>query len=101
MNMVFGGSTALAGLILVFLGSIFTSFESYHRTERDAVRSRIQIRAYLAFSGFVFALFASALSLGHQLDQGDWMFAASLTSLAVSAILLLLMGVLTLRDLHR
>jgi hypothetical protein len=47
---VVSASTALAGLILVFLGATSTSYDSYQATERGAVRSRYQRRAWFAFN---------------------------------------------------
>jgi hypothetical protein len=61
-------SAALAGLILVFLGSTATSFESYQKQEQASVRARYQRRAWLAFTGLVLCLVALLLSL-----LGGWL----------------------------
>jgi uncharacterized membrane protein len=60
-----GAATALAGLILVFLGAISASFASYHKQEQAAVRARFQTRAWIAFVGFTLALLSAALALVH------------------------------------
>jgi hypothetical protein len=59
---VVGASTALAGLILVYLGSIAASYASYETTQQGSVRLSHQRRIWLAFIGFVFALGSSALA---------------------------------------
>jgi hypothetical protein len=60
---VIGAGTALAGLLLVFLGSAATSFDSYDAVQQDAVRGRYQLRGWLAFSGFVISLISAGLAL--------------------------------------
>jgi len=60
---VAASAVALAGLILVFLGYISTSFDSYEKTEQNAVRARYQWRAWFAFAGFVLALASALLAL--------------------------------------
>ena len=49
---IIGSGVALAGLILVFLGAISTSFNSYQKQEQNSVRGRYQKRAWFAFVGF-------------------------------------------------
>lgn len=65
---VVAGATALAGLILVFLGATSTVFSSYTKEEQRAVRSRFQRRAWFAFIGFALALLSAALAL-----VGKWL----------------------------
>jgi hypothetical protein len=61
-------AAALAGLVLVFLGAIASTFTSYQKQEQAAVRGRLQLRAWLAFVGFVLALLATASALA-----GKWL----------------------------
>ena len=56
-------AVALAGLILVFIGTISTSFDSYQKTEQNAVRARYQRRAWFSFVGFVLAIISAALAI--------------------------------------
>ena len=51
-NLLFTGGTALAGLVLVFLGMIINAFESYDSTQKSAVVSRYKKRAHWSLSGF-------------------------------------------------
>ena len=40
LELVFSGGTALAGLILVFLGASLASFDTYTPVEKGSVRSK-------------------------------------------------------------
>lgn len=60
---VAGAATALAGLILVYLGSIGASFASFERTQQGAVLASHQRRAWLAFGGVLIALLAAVLAV--------------------------------------
>lgn len=65
---VASSAAALAGLILVFLGAIGTAFDGYQKQEQNSVRGRYQLRAWLAFVGFVLALLSTAFAL-----MGEWL----------------------------
>lgn len=60
---VSSAGTALAGLLLVFMGSIATSFEGYQKTERRAVLTRFRYRIWFAFAGFSLSVLAAVLAL--------------------------------------
>jgi hypothetical protein len=55
--------TALAGLILIYIGGLVTSFGSYQAAEQKSVRLKFLGRAWTAFVGFVLALLAAALAI--------------------------------------
>ncbi|MGE5562718.1 MAG: hypothetical protein ACM3ZV_05335 [Bacillota bacterium] len=75
---VVGAATALAGLILVYLGSIAASYASYETTQQGSVRLSHQRRIWLAFIGFVFALSSSALAV-----VGKWIGSECSATIAV------------------
>ena len=79
---VAAGATALAGLLLVYLGSLATGFGSYDTTQQHSVRASFQRRAWFGFIGLVFAIVAAALAL-----LGKWINVDEMTS--VAAVLLL------------
>lgn len=60
--------TALAGLVLIYLGSLVTSYGGYQATEQKAVRGRFQMRAWLAFVGFSLAISSAMLGV-----LGKWL----------------------------
>src|SRR5258705_3764643 len=55
--------TALAGLILVFLGMIVSAWDGYDSIDRESVRSKYRTRIRLAFAGFLSALFSAGFGL--------------------------------------
>lgn len=59
LAIVFSGGTALAGLILVFLGGVFAAYESYDKQAQASVRRKFQWRAWFAFGGFTLSLAAA------------------------------------------
>lgn len=56
-------STALAGLLLVYLGAITVSYGSYAPSERKTVRHSHLRRAWAAFVGIVVCLVAAVAGL--------------------------------------
>ena len=63
IGVLFSGATALAGLILVFLGGIINAYESYAPSERKSVRKKFRSRAFVSFIGFLFAILSSLSAL--------------------------------------
>ncbi len=59
LGLVFTGGTALAGLILVFLGAVFTSYDSYQPDQQTDVAAKCKRRALLSLIGFLSALEAA------------------------------------------
>jgi hypothetical protein len=79
---VITGATALAGLILVYLGSIATGYGSYDVTQQHSVMAAYQRRAWFGFVGFVLALLAAAAAL-----VGKWWDLDCLTTVAAVVLL--------------
>lgn len=96
---VAGAATALAGLILVFLGAISTSFDSYQKGEQGTVRSRYQRRAWFAFVGFVLALLSALSALSGQWLNQQCLALAGLALLAVAMIWVLLAALFSVREI--
>jgi hypothetical protein len=61
LELVFSGGTALAGLILVFLGASLASFDTYTPTEKGEVRSKYRRRGYTSLAGFGAALLTAII----------------------------------------
>ena len=96
---LFEGGTALAGLILVFLGSVFAAYESHDPAQRALVLSKYQRRAYLAFAGLILALAAAVLAFaGNWSTSPIWLCAATI-ALGASFIVLLAVAVIAIRDM--
>jgi len=80
---VSSAGAALAGLLLVFIGSTTSAFDSYEKQSQKTVRRKYQFRAWGAFGGFFFALLSSFLAL-----VAKWRVDDMLAVLAISALFL-------------
>lgn len=80
---VAGAATALAGLILVYLGSISASYGSYDFTQKGAVRASHRRRAWFAFFGFIISLLAAVFAI-----LSKWLPCETLADIAVIALFL-------------
>jgi hypothetical protein len=97
---LFAGGTALAGLVLVFLGGILTAYDSYETEDKSAVAATYKRRAWLAFAGFLFALLAATSGLiGLMRGPAPWL-TIGVFALGISGVLLLLMAVLSVRGIN-
>ena len=87
LELVFSGGTALAGLILVFLGASLASFDTYTTTEKSTVRPKYRKRAYTSLAGFVAALLAAVLSLVAVDCPSAALYYGAVVALAVSFLM--------------
>jgi len=74
--------TALAGLILIYIGSLVTSYGSYQAAEQKSVRIKFLARAWVAFVGFVLALAAAGLAI-----LGKWIVSPCAANASVWVLL--------------
>ena len=95
LGQIFAGGTALAGLVLVFLGSVLASYDSFEPTARRAIKSKYQWRAWLAFAGFAFSLIAAACGLIGLIIGPSTCLVLGIIALAAAGLLLLAMGFLS------
>jgi TRAP-type C4-dicarboxylate transport system permease large subunit len=96
---VASASAALAGLILVFLGAIGTSFDGYQPQEQRTVKSRYQRRAWFAFVGLTLALLAVLLALVGKWTRLECAAVSSLFLLFVSLVWVLLAALSAVREI--
>jgi hypothetical protein len=68
---VITGATALAGLILVYLGSVASSFAAFEREQQTTIKSTFQLRAWFGFAGMVVAIISAALALAGKWANND------------------------------
>ncbi len=78
---VIAAGAALAGLILVYLGSVASGYAGFAATEQRSVRASFQRRAWFAVVGVALAIAASGTAL-----LGKWL---SQICLAGSSVVLL------------
>jgi hypothetical protein len=84
---ILAAATALAGLLLVFMGAVSTAYSSYETQQQAAVLAQFRRRAWLAFTGFILSVLAAVCALG-----AKWFDSAGLASISAC---LLLAGFLT------
>jgi predicted benzoate:H+ symporter BenE len=92
-------TTALAGLILVFLGATAASFEAFEKREQASVRSRFQARAWQAFYGFVLALVAATLAILGKWLNLDWAAGVAMICFVVGLGVTLLAALNSVREI--
>jgi hypothetical protein len=97
---IIAGGLALAGLILVFLGAISTSFAGYQKAEQSAVRTRYQLRAWFAFAGLCLALLAAGLALLAKWAASDCAAVVALTFLVLSIVWVGVAAFLSVREIR-
>lgn len=83
---VVGAGTALAGLILVYLGALVAGFESFQPQEQKVNKPRFLKRAWLAFVGIILSLISALLGI-----IGKW---TAIACIANSGVVLLLISFL-------
>ena len=98
-DQVLTASTALAGLLLVFLSNAASSFESYDVPDRGAVRARYRVRGWLAFAAFAAALLAALLDVFFYWDGSACSVTASAALLIASLFLGLIAAFITVRGI--
>ena len=79
---VVAAASALAGLILVYLGALVTGYSSYHPQERKSVRASHVRRARVAVGGVASSLLAASLAL-----VGKWQAVPRLVDASVILVL--------------
>jgi hypothetical protein len=83
---VIAAGAALAGLILVYLGSVATGYATFERTQQGAVRASFQRRAWFGVVGVVLAIAASGTAV-----LGKWL---SHVCVAGSSVILLALALI-------
>ncbi len=92
-------AVALAGLLLVFLGFISTSFDTYQKTEQATVRGRYQRRAWFAFVGFVLALASAGSAISAKLLSNECAALAAVVLIAIALAFALLAALFAVLDI--
>lgn len=98
---VVAAATTLAGLVLVFLGVTFTSYESYAPVQRGAsLRARYKRRAWFIFIGFALAVLAALLALSGKWFHQECLALAAVIIFAVSSLWVVATAVMLVRDIQ-
>jgi hypothetical protein len=92
-------AVALAGLVLVFLGTISAGFEAYEPQEKRAVVGRYQRRAWLVFVGFVLSLISALLGILGKWLSNECAALAAMVALFLGLAWVLMVAVVVIRDI--
>lgn len=92
-------ATALAGLLLVFLGAVSAAFASYEKTQQRAVLGKYRTRAFLAFAGFILSLVAAGLAIAAKLLASKCLVIAAVCVLALAIVPVVVAAVLTVMEI--
>jgi len=92
--------TALAGLLLVFLGTLIASYDAFDPASQPAVRGKFRRRGWLGFTGFVLALAAAALSLGGKWSGVQVWVLLAFISLGLSFAVVFVAAILLVSDIR-
>lgn len=97
---VVAAATTLAGLVLVFLGATFASYESYDPIQRGtALRARYKHRAWFIFVGFALAVLAALLALAGKWLHQECLALAALAVFVASSLWVVVAAILLIRDI--
>lgn len=96
---IIGAGTAMAGLVLVFLGSVSNGFEAYQPQERRTIVKKYRRRAWAAFTAFSLALAAAFLGLLSKWLQLGGLSGAGLVLLILSFVAVVAIGVAEVREI--
>lgn len=98
VNLLFTGATALAGLILVFLGGVIVAYESFDPTAKSFVRPKYLKRAWLTFSGFASALVSALASLVWYWVDSPHIINLSLLGFLIACLVLCVVAILAVKE---
>ena len=93
-------ASALAGLILVFLGQSVSAYDGFEADAQGAVRTKYQRRARLAFAGLMSALVSVAVALISIWWSPSCFLPIAVLGVAVAFALTALLAWLTLSDVR-
>lgn len=99
MAEVAGSATALAGLVLVFLGALATAYDSYQPQEKNSVKARYQKRVWFAFAGFVLALLSACFALFAKWFSNDCSAIAAVVLMVLALIFVLIAAYSAVREI--
>jgi hypothetical protein len=91
---IVAAATGLAGLMLVFMGTIASGFSSYETVQQDAVRGSYRRKIWFSFLGFLASIISAGtalLSKGYKcaelLPYSMYLLFAALVIAGIAAIL--------------
>lgn len=99
IGLLFSGGTALAGLILVFLGAALSGYESYDRTAKTAVRSQYRWRGGIALAGFILAMLSALVAFAANWLPYSCLLPISAVCFTASFVVVLIVAIKAVGDI--
>jgi hypothetical protein len=97
-DLVSAGS-ALAGLVLVFLGGILNAYGLYDTAQQRAVKAKYSQRAWFCFAGFTLSLAGTVFAFFAALSDSGELLAVAASALGAALLVLLVMAVIEIRSI--
>ena len=94
------GATALAGLVLVYLGSVASGFAGFEREQQRTMKSSFQRRAWFGFAGMVVAILSAALALAGKWTNNGCIVASAIALLLLALLWGIAIAFLTVREIR-
>jgi hypothetical protein len=94
ISLLFSGGTALAGLILIFLGGTINAYDAYDATQKPYVRKKYLLRSRLGFTGFLLSVISALTALLRIWVSSPLLITVSLTTILFSFGILVLLAFL-------
>ncbi|MCW5635706.1 MAG: hypothetical protein KIT17_20380 [Rubrivivax sp.] len=98
---VASASTALAGLLLVFIGAVSTAYGAYEAQHQSVVRRGFLIRGSLALLGFLLSIAAAGLSLAGKVSDQSCLVVAAVTCLGLAMAAVVAAALVTVWDMTK
>ena len=96
---VVAGASAFAGLVLVYLGAIVTSYGSYDPVQAEAVRASFRWRAWFATIGIAISALAVVSAVFAKWLKLEWLGDASVVCFVLATFWVVAVAVLTAREI--
>jgi len=93
-------STALGGLLLVFLGAVANSFDSFDPVSQRAVLKKYSRRAWTVVAGFLATLVAASTSILGKWLASPVLVGISAAALGLSLLVILVAALMTTKDIR-
>ncbi|TPW35162.1 hypothetical protein [Oecophyllibacter saccharovorans] len=93
-------STALAGLILVFMGAIVSAYEAYAPADQEKVKARYWQRACFSLTGLIMALASCVTALVAKGLNSPWLALLTLILFAFTLITVLVTSCFYVREIR-
>ncbi len=94
------GASAFTGLVLVYLGAVVSSYQSYDPVQADTVRAAYQRRAWFATIGILVSALAVLSATFAKWFKLEWLGDVSVALFVIATFWVVLIAILTVREIR-